>query len=480
MSNNTQNNQGKKIKIVTELDDDDSEEDEKKEKSEIKKENNTDLENRKEKNEIDSPYYSDEVRKIYKISSSPIISEISIITAKSILPSNRCYLTAEFSKKNNSIICIGGSDDKCVQYNKITEYDLSRNIWRFWKGNEQSEMGIELSGHSSNLITLNGEEKIFLFGGYDNWKKEFTGQSYFVNIKLKNFEKINYYNSFDNNNELPLPRTYHSSNYDKDKNVIYIYGGTDMNINHCKGDNFKSLWKFDLINKTWYKINLEINSQKILSYGVPRGHSSILLNDKLFIFGGVYSFKKFENLMNIINIKEKKVEALDYNKDSFKKGCIPDPIAFHSAVLLDEKKILIHGGLDKRYNAVNTCYVFHINEMKFDKINIDLIPNLFGHKIVMNSDMNKLYIIGGMDSFKYVGDENLIYKIERDQDYIFNKGKVEFFPMKNILEISLKKDLVGESLGETPPPCEEKTINKNKNSNPNKRIRWKKLFYVNI
>ena len=76
--------------------------------------------------------------------------------------------------------------------------------------------------------------------------------------------------------------------------------------------------------------------------------------------------------------------------------------------------------------------------MKSDKININLIPNLFGHKIVMNSNKNKLYIIGGMDNFKYVGDESLIYKIERDQDFIFKKGKVDFFPMKNILEITLK------------------------------------------
>ena len=390
--------------------------------------------------------------------------------------STRCYLTAEYSAKKNSIICIGGSDDKCNQYNKITEYNISENAWNFWKCDEQSEDGLELSGHSSNLVILNDEEKIFIFGGYDNWKKEFTAQSYLVNIKMKFFEKINYYNSFDSNNELPLPRTYHSSNYDKEKNIIYIYGGTDMNINHSKEDNFQSLWKFDLINKTWYKIHLEINSQQLIHDGVPRGHTSILLNDKIYIFGGVSSFKKFLNNLNIINLKENRIESLDYNNESFKNGCIPEPIAFHSAVLLDEKKILIHGGLDKRYNAINTCYIFYINEMKFDKININLIPNLFGHKIVMNSNKNKLYIIGGMDNFKYVGDESLIYKIERDQDFIFKKGKVEFFPMKNILEITLKNDLKEESFGETPEQCQNKIEN---NINSNNRVRWKKLFLEN-
>ena len=78
--------------------------------------------------ESDAPYYSDEERNIYKISTTPLISEISIIKVKNICPPNRCYLTAEYSKNNNSIICIGGSDDKCNQYNKITEYDISKNI----------------------------------------------------------------------------------------------------------------------------------------------------------------------------------------------------------------------------------------------------------------------------------------------------------------------------------------------------------------
>jgi len=442
MSNNDENKPEKKIKELKLVDDDDLDIDDDEYNKEPK--NNNEIKEAKiikadddnlGKNEDNSPYYSDETRKSYKISSSPFISEISIINIKKNIPPTRCYLTAEYSKNNNSIICIGGSDDKCNQYNKITEYDLSKNVWNLWKNDCQSETGLELSGHSSNLIFLNNQEKIFIFGGYDNWKKEFTAQSYLVDINMRIFEKVNYYKSFDNNNELPLPRTYHSANYDKEKNVIYIYGGTDMNINHCKEENAQSLWKFDLIKKIWYKKNLEIKSPLILHDGPPRGHTSILLNDKLYIFGGVTSFKKFNNSLHVLNLEEKYIELIDY--------------------------------------------VFHVDEMKFDKILIELIPNLFGHKIVMNSNKNKLYIVGGMDNFKYVGDESLIYKIERDQDFIFNKGKVEFFPMKNILEISInKEDSISEQHGERPEP--ENKIDKKDNKNPNKRIKWKKLFYVNI
>ena len=224
MSNNEENKPEKKIKELKLVDDDDLDIDDDEENKEPKN-NNNEIKEAKiikadddlEKNEDNSPYYSDETRKSYKISSSPFISEISIINIKKNIPPTRCYLTAEYSPTNNSIICIGGSDDKCNQYNKITEYDLSKNVWNFWKNDCQSETGLELSGHSSNLIFLNNQEKIFIFGGYDNWKKEFTAQSYLVDINMKIFEKVNYYKSFDNNNELPLPRTYHSANYDKKK-----------------------------------------------------------------------------------------------------------------------------------------------------------------------------------------------------------------------------------------------------------------------
>ena len=173
-------------------------------------------------------------------------------------------------------------------------------------------------------------------------------------------------------------------------------------------------------------------------------------------------------------------------------------MAFHSAALIDENKFLIHGGLNKSYNAMNTCYIYYINEKKFDKILIPLIPKLFGHKIVINSDINKLSIIGGMDNFKYFGDEKLIYQIEKDEDNLINEndGDYKFFPMLNILEIFLNKKDEKEKLegdtttpegdtrepeGDTTTPEGDTKIEENKNNieQSNKRKRWKKLFYVN-
>ena len=415
--------------------------------------------------EYDKPIFSDDTKTIYKINNTPLIEEISIIKTKNN-PPTRCYLSAEFFSKNNSIICIGGSDKSCEQYNIINEYSQKDNIWKSWNNDEQIEFGLELSGHSSNLIKFNKKEYIYIFGGFDNWKKQFTSQSYLIDISNKMFQKINYNFNNEKNSEFPLPRTYHTSNYDEEKQIIYIYGGTDMNINHGKNNNFQSVWAFYLTKKFWKKIEI-VNPNSV---GAPRGHSSILLNDKLYIFGGVVLFRKFQNKLYVIDLISKKIENFEYDEENKKKVAIPKPMAFHSAILIDNEKFLIHGGLDKNYNAINDCYIFYFKDFKFDKINIPLIPNLFGHKIVMNSNKNKLYLVGGMDSFKYVGDENLIYKIDEDGENLFNKneGQIEFQPMLNILEIVLKKEQEKFE--------ENNNINKEKKNLVKKR-RWKKLFY---
>ena len=480
MSNNENNNEIKEEnKIIEENSNSNN-------NNEIKEKNNKNLETIPQKE--DSPIYSDSTKKIYKINNSPIIS--SIIILKTLHnPITRCYLTCEYSSQNNSIICVGGTDQNSNQFNKITEYNINKNEWIYWKINNQSELDLELSGHSSNLVVIDNEEKIFIFGGYDNWKHEFTAQSYLINIKMKNFEKINYYNlpslntSYDN---FPLPRTYHTSNYDKENNLIYIYGGTDMNINHCKEENFQALWSFNLNQKIWKKIILK----NIPNDGAPRGHSSILLNNKLYIFGGVTSFKKFNNFLYIIKLDENIIEKIDYSDEKFKKGIIPPPMAFHSSVCINNNKILIHGGLDKNYNAINSIFIYYINDFKFEKIFIPLIPNLFGHKIVFDeNNKNNLYIIGGMNDFKKIGDENLVYKIDENDDnnnlLDFNKNENidNFEPMSNILIIKLNNEDDNKSKA-----IDNNNLNNIENNNQasnnnikNQKIkRWKKLFYTNI
>ena len=51
------------------------------------------------------------------------------------------------------------------------------------------------------------------------------------------------------------------------------------------------------------------------------------------------------------------------------------------------------------------------SEQKFNNL-----PKLFGHKLNLNKDSMSIFIIGGMDSFKYIGDENLIFSDDENEE----------------------------------------------------------------
>ena len=99
--------------------------------------------------------------------------------------------------------------------------------------------------------------------------------------------------------------------------------------------------------------------------------------------------------------------------------------------------------MDKNYNVVNDCYIYNFQTNTFTKINIPLIPKVFGHKLAFNEEEKKIYIVGGMDNFKYVGDENLIYQPENINDDLFDKNEEEsiFYPMKQIFEMELAENI---------------------------------------
>ena len=120
-----------------------------------------------------------------------------------------------------------------------------------------------------------------------------------------------------------------------------------------------------------------------------------------------------------------------------------NPVAFHSAVLISNTSFIIQGGLDKNYNVIKDCYIYNFEMNSFNKINIPLIPKVFGHKLSFNEEERKVYIVGGMDNFKYVGDENLIYQPENMNDDLFeqNEDELVFYPMKQIFEMELNENI---------------------------------------
>ena len=397
--------------------------------------------------EVILPNVVDESKKVFKINNNDTIKEI-IIHNTINSPETRCYLSCEYSPKNKKIICIGGSDMNSNQYNKINLYDPINHKW-IYSIEDFEVFNIQISGQSSNLVNLyynniNNEdeekikkEKIFLFGGYNDFLEDYTTHAFLIDTNDMSFEDISYNLNKEEKNFSPSPRSYHTSNYNPENQRIYIYGGTDLDINHSKKDIFQNLWEYYLEGKYWNKYELKNSNPN----GAPRGHTSILHNNKLYIFGGILLFKKFQNSLFTIDLETKTIESIDYSKNE--NSAIPKPTAFHSAIKINEEKFIIHGGLNENYNTINDCYLFYFKNNIFERIEISVLPKLYGHKLALDNEHGSIFMLGGMDSFKYIGDENLIYsddeEDEEENDKVISKENIEVKtkPMEQIFEIVL-------------------------------------------
>ena len=52
------------------------------------------------------------------------------------------------------------------------------------------------------------------------------------------------------------------------------------------------------------------------------------------------------------------------------------------------------------------------------------MPKLFGHKLNLDFEIGSIFIVGGMDSFKYIGDENLIYNDGDEEEEKDEENKI--------------------------------------------------------
>ena len=464
-------------KFENDLEDDEIKQEEDIIKDDKEEEKEIEIIKNEKKQKIKNEYImeKDEKKKVFKINNIKEIKEV-IIHNTINSPPTRCYLTSEYSPILEKIIILGGSDINSEQYDKINLFDTTRHQWLNYPKNFEI-FDLKLSGQSSNLVNIScnnindenkrTKEKIFLFGGYNTFLDDFTTHSFLIDTNDMSFEDISYYINKDKKSLMPSHRSYHSSNYDELNQIIYIYGGTDLNINNSKKEEFQCLWEYHLESKYWNKRELKNNNIE----GAPRGHSSILHQNKLYIFGGILLFKKFQNNLFTIDLNNNEIQNIEYNKNQ--SSAIPKPTAFHSALKIDDQKFIIHGGLNQNYNAINDCYLFYFNDNKFEKIDIPFLPKLFGHKLNLDIKNSSIFIIGGMDSFKYIGDENLIFSDDEEENEENDKGakeeniEIDTKPMEQIFEIVLNNKIeIKESA-----VSHEKIRKKN-----NKKIKWVKYY----
>ena len=175
--------------------------------------------------------------------------------------------------------CLVLSYDNVMKGNKINIFRNSDDIkYDIVDKNKESDVNeYDFANEGKYKFDVN-YEGIYIFGGLDENLKEtndlfilhcFRNPLIFFEPQIKGIP--------------PAKRSMATINYDKNLNIITLYGGKDVyNI-------FSDLFILDIMNFEWIKINLfgpESISKKM-------GHCSGIIKDELFIFGGCDENNKF-------------------------------------------------------------------------------------------------------------------------------------------------------------------------------------------
>ena len=143
-----------------------------------------------------------------------------------------------------------------------------------------------------------------------------------------------------------------------------IFGGYNSN-------RISNLWKFNPIERSWNIIKEE--GQKNEN---RYGHISVLRNDNLYIFGGIYLFRKVFAGLEIFNLKTKQWSfpaQNPKNKYLLRRSHIGCSVG---------NQMIIQGGVDENGEYLNDCYILNFQNLQWSLPVINkavLMPSLAYH-----------------------------------------------------------------------------------------------------
>ena len=129
--------------------------------------------------------------------------------------------------------------------------------------------------------------------------------------------------------------------------------------------NTNIVWEFNPELLSWKKPHINV------TYPEPRyGHTGVIHNKKLIIFGGKYLNLSTFGDIEIYNMETKiwsTPSLLTFTKAKLRRN--------HIACLIGYQ-MFIHGGIDEDGNYLNDCYILHLNSLKWTvcSINEDITP----------------------------------------------------------------------------------------------------------
>jgi len=278
---------------------------------------------------------------------------------------------------NGKLYLFDGIDGE--NFNTIVDiYDIANNSW---------DTGSNDDMNSTLSTAKKVDSHFYIFGGLD------SDGNYISKVKIYDFDNDNWNSGTD------LPQNYYSASSAVVNNNIYIFGGVDdngeLNINY----------KYDITNDTFTKLTyMNLAKAQI---------ASCVFNNKIYTFGGLND-----------NTATNDAEVYDIANDKWSNiASLPRKITNSVCKNIDNKFIVIFGGVDENNNSLNSVIKYYPDSDKYEELNNSiLLPYLplEGDYLVDDNENNCSYYVGGYLHNSAVKGTSTIEKID-NTDFIDKK-----------------------------------------------------------
>ena len=219
-------------------------------------------------------------------------------------------------------------------------------------------------------------------------------------------------------------------------NRIYICGGLTVKM------GIMPIWYLNMDKLEWNKVPQKENTNNRF------GHTSIIYQNKIYFYGGR---AKIDKALYYCGLEIFSLNEGIYYKPMLSKLNSPTLRRNHIAILIDEQ-IFIHGGVSENNEILSDCHLLNLNPLKWLKVSINRRsqnPKLYGHTGCVV--VPKQYLINHkFNIYAYPDLEVVNCRIKKKGLYVFGgKSKEEGGISNKLWILSIGQKLLEWNLAET-------------------------------